>query len=325
MKCAEVKIIEKSEELPAIAYRNFFHSEDFFRMLEQTPGCTPYMAVAYSKEGTILAHILAVVYRRGSFLPPYLYSCGRIYGEGEYAPGESKNDLFGEMVEALTRRLRRRMCLYIEFSNLSKKMFGYRHLRRHGYFPVRWLQIHNSLHSKPPEARISERTKKRIESAFDAGVETREASTEEEVQAFHKVLRRYYRFKFQRFIPRRELFLLLWKSQYCKILLTLSKGRIIGGSALVYTGKDAYLWYMVSRNKTHLIQHPRSMTIWHALQHSHEHGFEHLRFMNVGLPFSKNPIRESILRFGGKPTSTFRWFRFSFGFVNKIVGWFLND
>ena len=124
MSSTEVRIINKSEELPEISQDNFFHSKDLFLMMEQTPGCTPYMAISYDSDGNIMGNLFAVVYRRGSFIPPYLYSNARIYGEGEYRPGVDKNAIFGEMMLAFTRLFRRKMCLYIEFSNLSKKMFG---------------------------------------------------------------------------------------------------------------------------------------------------------------------------------------------------------
>lgn len=321
----EVRIFNKSEELPAISEDNFFHSKGLFLMMEQTPGCTPYMAVAYDSDGNIQGQLLAVVYRRGSFIPPYLYSNARIYGEGEYYAGVDKNAVFGEMMQAFTQLFRRKMCLYVEFSDLSKKMFGYRHFRHQGYFPIRWTTIHNSLHSKAPIERISEKTKKRIDNTYETGVVTREVSNEEEVQKFYSLLRRYYRFKFQRFIPRREFFLQLCNSKHGCIYITLHKDCVIGGCALVYSKSDAWVWYMASRNKSHLLHHPRTMTIWNALDDSYQKGLRHLRFMNAGLPFRKNPSREAILRFGGKPTSTFRWFRFPFGFMNRLVRWFMKE
>ena len=48
-------------------------------------------------------------------------------------------------------------------------------------------------------------------------------------------------------------------------------------------------------------------------------------FMDVGLPFSKNPFREFILRFGGKEQSTYRWFRFSIRWVNKLLRWLYRE
>ena len=66
----EVQIFSKSEELPEMTCGNFFHSIELFRIIEKTPGQWPYMAVAYSGDGTIVGHLLAIMRRRGSLIPP---------------------------------------------------------------------------------------------------------------------------------------------------------------------------------------------------------------------------------------------------------------
>ena len=101
----------------------FFHSPELFRMSEKTSGQTPYMVVA-EEDGRVKAHMLATLRRRGSLFPPYLFTQGRIYGEGEYEPGVNKEEVFQMMLTEITRRLKRRLCLNIEFSHLSTKMFG---------------------------------------------------------------------------------------------------------------------------------------------------------------------------------------------------------
>ncbi len=322
MQDVEVSIITRSEELPAMACRNFFHSKELFMIMEKTPGCSPYMCLVQDNQGIVMAHILAIVYRRGSWVPPYLYSHAQIYGEGEYRDPGTKDELFGQMLIVLTKYFRRRLCLYIEFSNMSTKMFGYKHLHRTGYIPVRWLQVHNSLHSKPPEARLSEKMLKKVRNCETQGTIVREAGNEQEINTFYKILRNYYRFKIQRFIPKIELFRLLHANERCRIFVTTLNEKVIGGCAVIYTNKDAFLWYVASRRKTYMKYHPYTTTVWHILKDAHQRGCEHLRFMNAGLPFNKNPEREFILRFGGKPTSTYRWFRSMLPWANKILGLF---
>lgn len=69
------------------------------------------------------------------------------------------------MLKAVTQKFNHKLCLYIEFSDISNKMFAYRHFRQNGYFPIPWQEIHNSLHSLPPEKRISEKALSKIETA----------------------------------------------------------------------------------------------------------------------------------------------------------------
>ena len=149
--------------------------------------------------------------------------------------------------------------------------------------------------------------------------------TEKEFDAFYTLLRNYYRMKFQRFIPKKEFFRALLSSDRCRILTTRYKGRVIGGCAIVYEGDDAYLWYAASRRKTYRRQMPRAMTVWYALNHSYAMGKSHLRFMHVGLPVIGEPTRDFLLEFGGKPTSTYRWFRCSIGWVNRLLRWFFQE
>ena len=153
-----VHIITQSKDLPIVEGNDLFHSRERFLLIEQTAGTWPYMVVVTDEEGRVKAHLLAELRRRGSLLPPYLFTFARVIGAGVYAPGVDKAALFDRMMAALTRFLHRKLCLYIEVSDLEKKMFGYRSLRHNGYFPIRWMQIHNSLHSRTPRERLSDRT-----------------------------------------------------------------------------------------------------------------------------------------------------------------------
>ena len=75
-----VNIITKGEELPQMQCTNFFHSVDLFRIIENTPGQRPFMAVAYDRRGDVVGHILVMLRRRGSLIPPYLFTQARVYG-----------------------------------------------------------------------------------------------------------------------------------------------------------------------------------------------------------------------------------------------------
>ena len=322
---------------------NFFHSPQLFMVCRATPRQKPYLVTAETPGGTVVAQMLAVVRYRSSWLPPYLYRHCRVMGEGVYADGHPKQELFGLMLRALTERLGR-WILYIEFSNLSQKMVGYREFRDCGYFPVRWMSIHNSLHSRAPEERLSQRMKQRIDQAYERGIVTGEVQTDEDFRAFMKLLRHHNWTKPKRFIPADEFFRGLKNSPESRLpnspapqlpcstippngrlFLTRYRGRIVGCSAVVYSHRQAYLWYAAYRRKSFAWVRPGMLTIWHAIKSSYELGYEHIYFMDVGLPFQKNAFREFILRFGGKPTSTYRWFRCSIGWINRLFSWFYRD
>lgn len=321
-----VEIITHSSQLPELSDANFFHSAEMFRILEQSPGMSPCMVTVRDEAtGRVVSHLLAMLRRRGSLMPPYLFTQGRVYGEGVYAEGTDRQTLFALMLQRLTTYLHRRLCLYVEFSDLSQKMFGYKAFRRNGYFPVSWLRIHNSLHSLPPEERLSEKTLQRIHHAEEEGVEARMADSEEEVKAFCRMMKAYYRFRVQRFVPSERFFLKVWKSHHAKIFVTTYNGKIIGGAGLVESLGEAWLWYVAAQEKRYPFLRPTLLTVWRVIEHAHQHGMRHIHFMNVGLPFRRNRYREFILRFGGKPVSSYRWFRFNVGWLNRVLSWVYRE
>ena len=317
---------------------NFFHSPQLFALCQQTPRHRPYMVTVENDDGQIMAQMLAVVRYRTSWFPPYYYMHCRIMGEGVYKVIEAVGggSLFGQMIQALTSKLGPRM-LYVEVSHLSHKMFGYRQLRAARYFPVRWMSIHNSLHSRTPEERITPALQQRISNAYERGVITDEVKSEDDFKEFMKLLRQHNWLKPKRYIPANEFFhsftslpptddkATVTLPENGKLYLTRYHNRVVGCSAVVYSNHQAYLWFAAYRRKSFAWVHPRELTIWHAIKDAHARGYEHIFFMDVGLPFRKNKFREFILRFGGKPVTTYRWFRCSIKWINSFLSWIYHD
>mgnify|MGYP002852034403 CR=1 FL=1 len=283
------------------------------------------MVVTTNESGRVVGYMLGILRYRTFWLPPFLLLHCRVLGEGIYTDSNySREELFGEMLEALTQKVNSK-ALYIEVSNLSQKMLGYKQLRQHGYYPVNWMSIHNSLHSHAPEERISEKMQKRIDHAHQRGVTTEIVTTEEDFNAFSKLLRSHNLLKPRLYIPDDLFFRKLMSEDYGELFVTKYHGKVIGCSAVVYSEGNAYLWYAAYRRKTYLHLHPDILTIWDTMKDAHQRGYQHMCFMDVGLPYNKNPFREFILRFGGKEQSTYRWFRFSIQWVNALLAWIYRE
>ncbi len=321
----EVDIITQSSHLPRLESCSFFHSEELFKMIEDTPGMYPLMAVVTDEAKHVKAHLLASVQRRRSLFPPYLFTRARIYGEGVYKEEGKKETFFQIMFSSLVQHISKHGCLYIEVSDLSKKMFAYKIFRQNRFFPISWLRIHNSLHSESPERRISSRALKKIKASYNAGVITREVNNDDEIIIFHKLLKSFYRFKLQRNVPSVKFFLQIGSSINGHIYVTLFKDRIIGGSVVVDSGGDAIIWFDMAKKKTYPTLYPHLLTVWHAIDDAYQRGCNHIHFLNVGLPFRASRHRDLILRFGGKPTSSFRWFRLEITWLNRLWRWLTRE
>lgn len=116
-----IDIYTKSKDLPTLLEGNYFHSRELFIIYEQTPGCTPYMVVVSNKEGQTLAQLLVAVNRKGNWFPPYIYTHAHAHEEGIYANEDYKEELFCKMLQAITLRLDRRLCLYMSSRASERK------------------------------------------------------------------------------------------------------------------------------------------------------------------------------------------------------------
>lgn len=322
---------------------DFFHSRQLFELARQTPRHRPYLVTVSNATGIIVAQMLALVRYRSSWFPPYFFMNCRVLGEGAYRRDDGsevclrghsrmvseeekglQSQLFGCMLHQLKERIGSSV-LFIEVSNLSQKMFGYRAFRENGFFPVKWMSIHNSLHSRQPADRIGKPLSERIQQAHIRGVTVSEVSSDKDFQAFMRLLRHHNWFKPRRYVPADDFFRGIQQASAGRLFLTLFHGHAIGCAAVVYSQHQAYLWYSAFRRKSFARLHPDDITIWNVIQDSYQRGLEHIFFMDVGLPYSKNPYREFILRFGGKPVSTYRWFYCKFGWISRMLTRFFRD
>ena len=324
MEGIRTTIYTKTEGMPKLQEGSFFHSRELMEICEAAPRQRAYMVVVTNESGQELSHMLGIVRYRTLLLPPFLLIHCRILGEGVYSNEAQKDELLGEMLGALTRKLDNRV-LFIEVSNMSQKMMGYKQLRQAGYYPINWMSIHNSLHSHAPEERITEKLQRRIDNAHQRGAKTEIVSTEEDFKAFQKLLRKHHILKPKRYIPDEIFFRKVMEGTGGKLFVTKYHGRVIACAAVAYSEGDAYLWYSAFRRKTYHKLHPDTIVIWDVMKHAHQNGYKHMRFMDVGLPYGKNPFREFILRFGGKEQSTYRWFRFSIRWVNRLLAWLYRE
>lgn len=319
----ELTTYRRGSELPSLPGKNIFHSPELFRVYEATPGYAPVLVVG-SREGMPVFRLLAVCRKSLRLFPPALIRRCDIYGTGEVlVSGEDREALFGEVIGHLTDELLPR-CIFIEFRNLENSLSGYKHFRECGYFPVNWLKVRNSMHSlKTPMERFSESRRRQIRKGLENGAVLCEAGCEEEIAEFSRMLKKNYSSKIRKHLPESVFFKILFSlcgpSGIGKIFLVKYKRKIIGGSVCIYSEGNAYLFFSGGLRKSYAKQYPGVLAVWKALEDAFDRDIGHLEFMDAGLPFRKHGYRDFILRFGGKQSSTRRWFRFRWNFLNKLL------
>lgn len=321
----DIHIYTKNEELPNLLEGDFFHSQELFLQTEKVPGSNPYMVVAKSEKGEVVAQMLAITRRRGSWIPPYIYTHAHVNGIGIYKDASMSSLLFQLMLKQLTKYLDQKLCLFIEFAGIKKKMFGYRYFRQEGYIPIPWQEVHNSLHSLSPEERLSPKRLSKIQKLEERGVRCQMAGSEEEVATFYRLLKRQNRLNFRRHIPTEEYFQQIHASNQGKVFITRYKNQIIGGCCCIYSDGNAYLSYLGHKLGHMALLHPDTMTIWQAIKQANRQHCAHFHFMDIGFPWKRSRYREFILSYGGKPVTKYRWFRFYSSFINKIIKWVYKE
>ena len=280
-----------------------------------------------SLEGQPVAKLLAVVRRSVRLFPPSIIHRCEVFGNGEYLiEGIDREAIFKDMLQRLTEEALR-SCFLIEFRNLPDARFGYRSFRSCSYFPINWLRVRNSLHDTPrTEVRFSPSRIRQIKKGLKNGAEVRVARTIDEIKEFAHMLHHVYSWKIRRHFPSREFFRQLAlqatdPQRQSRIFIVTYKNKIIGGSACIYSGDNAYLWFSGGMRKTYALQYPGVLAVWKALDDARQQGYRHLEFLDVGLPFRHHGYREFVLRFGGKQISTRRWFRFRWKWLNRVLTW----
>lgn len=312
----------KGNVLPALPGKTIFHSTELFHVFEMTRGYEPILIVAFIDERPV-AKLLAVIRKSVRLFPPAIIRRCEVYGTGEYFDDrQNREELFGEMLEHLTNEALRK-CFLIEFRNLENSLFGYRMFRKNRYFAINWLRVYNSLHSKSPHERLSLSRKRQINKAVKNGAYTEVANNEKDIREFSLMLKKAYSSQIRKHFPDVDFFrLLAWQSperEIAKIFLVKYKEKIIGGSICLFSDGNAYLWFSGGMRKTYALLYPGILAVWAPITYAYEKGYRHLEFMDAGLPFKKHGYRDFILRFGGKQSSTRRWFRFRWNWLNSLL------
>ncbi len=314
---------KNGNDIPDLMGNDIFHSKKLFMIYEATPAYTPYMVVATDENGSIVSYLLATIRKSKFIIPPFFIHRCEVYGKGVYLNSKYQTEyLFELMLHFLTKKIHRQAFL-IEFRNLGNALWGYKDFRENDYFPINWLRVRNSLHSqKTAEERFSPSRIRQIKKGLKNGAVVEEAKAED-VYEFARLLHKFYSMNVRKHFPNIAFFINLEehliRTNEAKIFVVRYKGKIIGGSACIYSGDSVYLWFSGGMRKSYSMQYPGVLAVWAALKDGFDRGYNHLEFVDVGLPFRKHGYRDFVLRFGGKQSSTRRWFHFKWNWLNKLL------
>ena len=308
-----------SKDIPDLPGTNIFHSTELFRVLEQTPGYSPVLLVAFIENKSV-GKLLCTT-RRNLRLIGFT-NITYIYGTGEYFnPPIKKEEIFNELLTYFTNRFKDKSFL-LEFRNIETPLFGYRYFRQNNYFPIKWLRVRNSIHQHNLGKWMSASRRRQIANGLKNGATANVAQNENDIREFFSSMKKYYSSKLHKYFPDVKFFLSLLsqpsKKELGQIFLVKHEKKIIGGSVCVYSNDTAYLLFSGGMRKSYPRLYPGVLAVWYAMIYAQKQNYKHFEFIDAGLPFHKYGYRDFILRFGGKQLSSRRWFHIRWNWLNRL-------
>ena len=312
------------EKIPNLLPGIFFHSEQFFHILEKSSGIQPVMLVAYD-DNEEKGHLLAMFKRDIRLIPPGIYHWCSIYSEGVYnSNGTDCNEIFSLFIERLLKIMDFKY-LFIEARYIADSRITYRTFSKYNFVPRDDLRIYISLHSRRPEERLSRAYHSHIRRAKLRGVTFRQATERKEIELGIKLLKKYYASKFDRYFAPTGLLtdILLGKNESLDVRMFVvynKEGKMIGSSICLYSANRAFLLYNCGLRKSYPLLYPGIISVWAAIKDAHTRGVPHFEFSVSGTPLKKKiGYRKFLLNFGCKQVSTLRWYRHRWNWLNKIL------
>lgn len=222
------------------------------------------------------------------------------------------NDATSEEVEALMKAVRKALMneplslndrpIYIETRNFHDYSEWKGAFRQAGFEYRPHLNFH--IYCRDREAmweRLSERRRREITRAGKSGVTVEEATSEQEVADWYRILHELYRTKVKTPLFPAELFLAFYRSRAGKYLLVKHNGKIIGGIMCpILEGRCIYEWYICGLDKEYRDQSPSVMATWAAMEYANVHGLPMFDIMGAGEPGVPYGVRDFKAEFGGE-------------------------
>ncbi len=322
-----VKSYYRKEDLPLLKDVNFFHYTSSFDWYSNSPAYTPFMLVAFNGDKPVAA-LFAIIMRINHFFKGSIFKRCFINQQPAFFDNNvSRIDLFQLLITHLVNEVKNKV-FFIRYENLGNSIFGYKGFRKNRFYSIKCINVKNSLQRKRKIwDQLSATRKNQVNKAQKKNVVIEELTSKEHLPEIYKLIEDTNNKKITRRFPPYKYFENFFhyyvEKEKGKILLTRYNGKIIGGTILGFENKETvYCLYYWGKTKRYKTLYPTIFTIYSAMQKTEDEGFLFFDFMDVAF-LNKNTGRARfLLQFGGKQTTTRRWYRFNWGllnfFANKI-------
>lgn len=286
--------------------RNFFQSEEYFSLFKDCSVCIPHK-IPFSQNGK-RNYIIAIQHiQKLPNLPQ-----NPIIIDGISLPKHSFSKQ-AETLRIITSKLKthpflpssilkiRNSDTLTDFSFYMKKWgFSFQH---HINFKI------DTSNSEICWNRLSSNRKKQVLKSVKNGAEVIEASQENQIIDYYKILKELYQNKIRKQIPPFTVFLRFFKlslsSNRAKLFLIKFENKIIGGNTCpIDPSMKIYEWYICGLDKQYKNIHPSVLATWAPIKYATENNIPLFDFMGAGNPNMPYGVREFKKKFGGVHITT---------------------
>ena len=148
---------------------------------------------------------------------------------------------------------------------------------------------------------MSEQRIRQVKKALKNGVEIVEASSEQEIRDWYRILSQLYRTKVRTPLFSEEFFMQFYRNGVGKYLLVKYQGKIIGGMMCpILDGKAIYEWFVCGLDEEYREQYPSVMATYAAIEYAKTNALPLFDFMGAGKPDIPYGVRDFKMEFGGE-------------------------
>jgi len=198
-------------------------------------------------------------------------------------------------------------------------------LNQLGFSKTDWLNLIVKTNSVSEIwEKVSDVKKRQIRSS-EKYIKVEEAGSEDDVDAFYKILFKLYRQKVRKPLPHYNFFSGFYHhvcgTGYGTILTVKHQDKVIAGMLCSITpGKSMYEWYVVGMDDEYKGKgiYPSVMITWAALEYACNHKIPQFNFMGAGYPEIPYGVRDFKLDFGGELVNVGRYIKSNKPFLFQL-------
>lgn len=200
-------------------------------------------------------------------------------------------------------------CVYIETRNFNDYSPWRTVFEACGFAYKPHCNFHvDTSSSETMDLNLGKSRRRDIKCTLREGAEAIEASNNEEVDAFYRILHELYHDKVKRPLFPLGFFQQLLKQPFAHLVVVKYQGKVVGGSlCLELEGRVVYEWFVCGLDHEWHNIHPSELATYEAMALAVRHGCRRFDMMGAGEPDKAYGVRDFKAHFGGTPVEHGRY------------------